>query len=204
MKKKDTVSLCEGDVQLLIMVKCDIYRVAAIPNIAVYHSEADLLMLTNSLFLHEFEIKTSRADLLSELRAIKYKEKGPISNIYDRAVPEKSRKHYCFDRMFNKLRVDNCIGAPNYYWMVIPEGICDISELPSYAGVMVFKYIGGSFDGSIDNYSLDVVRKAPRLHHNKIPEHFIMRFLLRCSDALWNEIRGNRSNKMFRRGTVNE
>lgn len=80
----------------------------AIPNITeIYRWEADVLSVTKSLLVHEFEIKISKADYLRD-----------IKKIY---------KHYCLSTEVLAAHM-----SPNYFWYV-SFGF-EIDNLPRYAG----------------------------------------------------------------------
>ena len=71
--------------------------------------ENDLISVTKSGLVHEFEIKLSKADLLADF-------KKPY------------RKH-------DKLR-ERAPGIPSYFWFVIYEFEICLTEIPDYAGLI--------------------------------------------------------------------
>jgi hypothetical protein len=72
--------------------------------------EADLISVTKSHFVHEFEIKLSNADYVSEFR-------------------NKKRKHRILENGGTRKRYD---ASANYFWYVAPPNVID--SVPEYAG----------------------------------------------------------------------
>jgi hypothetical protein len=120
--------------------------------------EADLICVTPRLLVHEFEIKVSRSDWLSERKAIEVglgQRKGQRSSKVDRAIllsGRRERHHH------------SSIQIPNYWWVAAPEGVVREDELPNYAGLMLI-YPGGLRQGLCMPRQY---KAAPRLHRGKI------------------------------------
>jgi len=85
--------------------------------------KADLLSVTQARFVHEFEIKCSRAD-------------------FQREFETKDTKHGRLERADNRL-----MSLPNYFWFAVPEGLLTADDIPEYAGWMV---VGPSCEVRID------------------------------------------------------
>jgi len=71
--------------------------------------ESDIIAVTKTGYLVEYEVKISRADFLADRRKTKWKE---YAIFYDK--------------------------APKHFYYIIPEGIAKIEELPSFAGLITF------------------------------------------------------------------
>ena len=88
-----------------------------LPNTYIYNWESDFLSVTKSYYVHEYEIKLSKSDLLRD----KKKEKK-------------------FEKILNKG-----VNAPNYFWYVMPKNVLDkinVRTLPKFAGVMLCREYG--------------------------------------------------------------
>lgn len=114
-----------------------------IPNCGVYGWEADLLSVTNGLFMHEYEIKISKADF----RADKHKQwkhktlQNPgITNYYKQ--PD----------------------TPAHFWYVCPEELAQtiLPEIPKYCGLI--SLVDYRDKSGACSYVMQVIKKAPRLH----------------------------------------
>jgi len=81
----------------------------AVPNMYLYAWESDMLSITNSLYTHEYEIKTSLSDFKNDFN--------------------KASKH-C---MLSGTLED---GRPAYFWYVCPCDLIDKSLIPDYAGLI--------------------------------------------------------------------
>jgi hypothetical protein len=115
------------------------------PNIYAFRWESDLLMITNSGYAVEYEIKLSLSDFKAD-----FKKKGSIKS-YDRDADWKSRISY------NSKSDDLLSGkGSNRFYYVCPEGLIPIEEIPDYAGLI---YV-------TDRY-IKIIKKAPLLHKNK-------------------------------------
>ena len=120
-----------------------------IPNIEMLSGEADLVSITKAGFVNEFEIKISRSDF--------------------KADRKKQAKHM---RYADVLTGDSTgvfqhahrLSAPTQFWYAVPAGLVNEGEVPPHAGLM---YVGMN-DGF---WRLRTVRRAPRLHSERVPEH---------------------------------
>lgn len=102
-------------------------------NMYVFGWESDVLILTNSGYWYEIEIKISRADFHNDQK-------------------HKSQK-------FNFMADGDTRNKPHYFYYAVPEGMISPDEVPSFAGLI---YMHRS--------RLEVIKKAPRLHKEKIRE----------------------------------
>ena len=82
---------------------------AVLPNnTSIFAWEADVISVTKAGFMHEFEVKCTRADYKRDFKKI---------------------KHHYFVHGFGRW------SAPHYFWYAMPKGI--IVDIPKYAGLMV-------------------------------------------------------------------
>jgi hypothetical protein len=88
-------------------------HVLAVPNCkALYpRGESDLISVTETGLVHEFEIKTSKED-------------------FNRDFRDKSFKHEVLKE--GAPIEDKC--TPNYFWFAMPRPLCENVEVPEYAG----------------------------------------------------------------------
>lgn len=111
-------------------------------NLNVYDWESDVLKITKSGYAYEFEIKISRADFKNDFK-------------------HKKKKHNLLEQKEGNI--------PNYFYYVVPTDLIKEDEIPEYAGLI---YIDATIFGSgKPYYSFNEIRKAPKLHSNKIDEH---------------------------------
>lgn len=78
---------------------------------------------------------------------------------------EKGDKH-------RRLAEGKCF--PSYFWFVCPEGMIPLAEIPDYAGLM---YAGRW---------LKIIKKAPRLQRDKVPEKVISHIARVMTFRFWN------------------
>lgn len=112
-------------------------------NLNVYDWESDVLKITKSGYAYEFEIKISRSDFKNDFK-------------------HKKKKHTLLESKENSSKI------PNYFYYVVPEGLVSEEEVPEYAGLI---YVLGTImgKGSV-YYQFQEIKKAPKLHSNKIDE----------------------------------
>lgn len=132
-----------------------------IPNIYLYGWESDFLSVSRSGYVYEYEIKLSisdfRADFKKRRRHKALKEGG-------------SEKIY---KTYHELK------RPNYFYFTVPKDIAFKSErlCPEYAGLVVMRenIVRGT-----------VVKKAPKLHKDKITDKQIKQIMERGLSKYWN------------------
>ena len=124
-----------------------------------YVWECDLLSLTKSLYLSEYEIKITFADFKADINKDKHE------------YFEKQREY-----------PNSIYYIPNYLWYVVVWRVLsgfymsDLDNiLPEYAGLMLI-YSDGS---------LETVKKAPLIHKRKIAAFEYPRLLNRACKRLW-------------------
>lgn len=124
--------------------------------------ESDMLAVTSSMFVHEYEIKCSTQDLLREFETKAYKHS--VLSSYFNSTDDNRTKHE----------------PPNYYHIVYPECISiENVDIPEYAGRIVV---------DCEDDCLSIVKKAPRIHNKKMStrlQKYIMRGL---SIRYWNSV----------------
>ena len=113
-------------------------------NLNVYDWESDVLKITKSGYAYEFEIKISRGDFKNDFK-------------------HKKKKHLLLENKENNSKM------PNYFYYVVPEGLVSEDEVPEYAGLI---YVHVTIIGnSRVYYQFQEIKKAPKLHSNKIDEN---------------------------------
>ena len=118
-----------------------------VPNSNVLGWESDLIVVTKSLIVHEFEIKTAYSDFQNDGSKDKFQHferflKG------ERKYTEWSKFGYSYDT--------EVIQPPNYFWYVCPENLIHVLEItnPFYGLV----YVPG----------FNVIKKPVKLHNEKL------------------------------------
>lgn len=108
--------MTERDIQIALYRQClreD--RKCIIPNIWTGAGEADLIAMTKSNYLYEFEIKISRADFKNDFK-------------------HKPFKHDLLSG-YNTHKYNNVIPTA-YFYYAVPENLVKIEEVPEYAGLI--------------------------------------------------------------------
>jgi len=145
-----------------------------VPNVYLYSWESDFISVTRSGYIHEFEIKCSKADyhkdhknkqekhcvLARGYRELNFWEKKSIAN----NVPLFNQDKLTSDKKILKNR-------PNYFWYVCPPDI--ITEIPDYAGLMYIRGLN------------TVIKKAPKLHNTKITDYQKLKLLASMYHRYW-------------------
>ena len=106
--------------------------------------ECDVISVSKSDYIYEYEIKTSRADF----------KKDFIKEKHTHMINESSTK---------VVRGQTLYLLPNYFTFVVPFGLVSEEEVPEYAGLMYMN----------DDSSFTVVKKPKLLHKVKANEEFI-------------------------------
>ena len=115
-----------------------------IPNNTILYSwEADLISVTKTWLVHEFEVKVSRADFLKDKK--------------------KRHKHYSLEmgKSFSH--------TPNYFWYAVSGFKVELHEVPSYAGLM---RVEKNEHPTYFSYTMKVEKPAPRIHTGKLREKY--------------------------------
>jgi hypothetical protein len=122
-------------------------------------SEADMLGIRKSGLCDEFEVKVSRSDFLADKRKYVAFRKSTADD-YKAIRREKpgldhSVEPWCMPK-YDALRQGHL--AINYFWYVVLEGVCDASDIPEFAGLIIV----------LDEFRHRVIREPDRLHRNKM------------------------------------
>ena len=111
-------------------------------NLLIYNWESDMLKITKSGYVYEFEIKISKADFKNDFK-------------------NKKKKHLILENSQNTNK-------PNYFYYVVPDGLIDENDIPEYAGLI---YVHSTIIGNSKQwFSFEEIKKAPKLHNEKINE----------------------------------
>jgi hypothetical protein len=165
------------------------------PNANVYEWESDLLQITKARFVHEYEIKCSRADLLNDVKSKVEKHRGLKDGKYTNRMRKywvdmrenilSGKKTYnslkqCEDQL---LKHPEFLPVPNYFWYVI-VGFTNYKpeELPEYAGIIVMDLP----DTTYPYARLEFIRGAPRLHKNKLTDKDMIKALQSIQYRFWD------------------
>ena len=110
------------------------------------------------MFVHEFEIKTSKQDFLNDFNKkskhelLEHRKRKPKKSWelgYYISCP--SEKIYIKDKMIYET-------MPNYFWYVCEKGVLLLDDIPNYAGLIEI----------CDKSWIKWTKKAPRLHNKKL------------------------------------
>ena len=133
LKKKTTIKFTEEYIQSkLNFFLSESAQKYNMDNLYIFDWESDKLIKTKSGYLYEFEIKVSRDDFHNDFK-------------------NKQNKHLILEGKEEERK-------PNYFYYAVPEGLIDVDEIPSYAGLVYIKEDGYGING------LRIVRTAPKLH----------------------------------------
>ena len=131
--------------------------------------ECDVLSVTKSDYICEYEIKISKSDFKADFK--KDKHKLITEKKFNETVTLKKAGNRIFE-------MPNPYYAPNYFYFVVPENLIKIEEVPEYAGLVYVKgYIEKStspLPTKMSNIlSFEIIKKAPLLHKSKASNDFI-------------------------------
>lgn len=177
VEKRELPRLTEAMVQELLATRAQQRKHELIvPNTGVaFGWESDLISVMKSGSVHEYEIKTSRADWLAELRKARAEVPADLGHGGHRRSPNvKSMRHNHlmrakeFERIIKSGKhhpwggymVDGYYSrdaGPNYFWLVTAVGVTRPDELPEYAGLI-------EVGMGATAYRLLEIKAAPRLH----------------------------------------
>lgn len=110
-------------------------------NFGWMYGEADVIAVTKSDLLVEYEIKLSKSDFKADFK--------------------KRAKHLRYSGI--KHRRKGWLGIPNRFYYVTTPGLLELSDIPEYAGLI-------EIDSSLpDHCSAKTLKKAPLIHSDKCP-----------------------------------
>ena len=153
-------------------IRTDLYihlapdSIASLPRVRLSGWEADILDVTHAGHCHEYEIKCSRNDFLSDFKKPKH---AVLRGIHKNANGGKLKK------TANRGKL-----VPNCFWFVTADGIIDHKEVPDYAGWMEVRR---DRSGAI---FFEVHKEAPRLHSEKLGEGGLKDLLTEAQNKLWS------------------
>ena len=125
--------------------------------------ECDMCRVTRAMFFYEYEIKITRSDFKADFR------KGEVRCIRTGDTsPDYYKKHY-------KLEHGDPYGPSNFFF-VVPEGLVELDEVPDHAGLI---YVSES--------SFSIIKKAPRLHKEKVSREFLLKMNSSFCFRYWSE-----------------
>ncbi len=114
-------------------------------------SECDVLSVSKSDYIYEYEIKISKADFKKDF----IKEKHQM--IMEGKFVKQSNKGTWYN-------------VPNYFYFVVPENLISMDDIPSYAGLIYLKkWI--KYDKEYSCF--EIIKKAPIIHKTKATTEFI-------------------------------
>jgi hypothetical protein len=141
----------ERGLQDAVYIHCSIKgHEVVVPNSCVFAWESDVISITRTDFVHEFEIKISRADF--------------------KADAKKDRARWLVDPVIRRDWLDGVherpVKRPNYFHYVVPKGLIEPGEVPEYAGLIYVNKLPQRF--ALSWLINTVVKEPKRLHSEKI------------------------------------
>lgn len=115
-------------------------------------AECDVISISKSNYIYEYEIKVSRSDFRADFNKDKHKLMLERKGTKTRMIKENNEKVK-----------DTLYLTCNYFNFVVPTGLVTIDEVPEYAGLIYMD----------ENLNFEIVKKAPLLHKEKASYNFI-------------------------------
>jgi len=106
--------------------------------------ECDVISISKSDFIYEYEVKISRSDFKADFK----KPKHNLITEKKFVITENVKTWYL---------------VPNYFYFVVPENLISVEEIPEYAGLMYLNERG----------EFNIIKKAPLIHKTKATHEFI-------------------------------
>jgi hypothetical protein len=130
-----------------------------IPNVFYFYWESDVLMITRSRCIHEYEIKLTMSDFRADFK--------------------KTYRHFCMKERTAKY--------PAHFWYVCPPDVIPVDEVPEYAGLAYVVPYHGIY--ALDfPYTLSKIKKAPRLKGDKrVADDELFTLLAKQSWRHWSQ-----------------
>lgn len=164
------------------------------PNVQLYAWESDLLSVTTSNLVHEFEVKLTKHDLLRDLRKPKHANEQLVTGRYTRKPPGQTHNSAETRELLN-MEKGGTMRRPNYFWFVAPENVIARiniwQDLPPYAGVLSVSVAVQEYDG-LPRIVGSVERKADRLHTDPLLHGDLLTLARRMHHKYWNEMANDR------------
>lgn len=148
----------------------------AAPNIKMYDEyESDIIVLNRLMYVHEYEIKLSRADFKNDFKKSGTCFTGEFLTRRDgkkvKVYKKKSKHDFLVDGH-----------GPNRFSYVFQHGMIDKSEIPPEFGIVTFKELRGKLLFSID-------RQAKMLHNEKADHHKLLQVCRSLSFKAFNSMK---------------
>ena len=141
------------------------------PNVYILQGEQDMLAISRSGYASEFEIKMTRSDYLIDF------SKTVGSKLEAQLRGQFWLKHEYLDGSRQSV---NQWDVPKYFWFVVPAGMVDIEDVPSYAGLLY------AFRDDSDDVCIRIIRKAPaRKGAAKVPSEVYGRITVSLTHKFW-------------------
>ena len=115
-------------------------------------AECDVISISKSNYIYEYEIKISRSDFKADFNKEKHKLMLERKCTKTRMIKENNEKVK-----------DTLYLTPNYFHFVVPTGLVTIDEIPEYAGLIYMD----------TDLNFEIIKKAPLLHKEKASNNFI-------------------------------
>lgn len=115
-------------------------------------AECDVISISKSNYIYEYEIKISRSDFRADFNKDKHKLMLERKGTKTRMIKENNTKVK-----------DTLYLTCNYFNFVVPTGLVTIEEVPEYAGLIYMD----------ENLNFEIIKKAPLLHKEKASYNFI-------------------------------
>ena len=171
--------MTEGDIQnILSRHLIDKGHSFVIPNVvSMFYSEADLVSVTNSRYLHEYEIKVDYHDFKREIEAVNGDSQSWAKN---------SKHKHIKARLNGKSQSNYYKVGPAKYWLVVPVGVVDVDEIPEHWGLY-------EIDEDYEYPDDPVVKSSkPKFIHKDKIDHGIARSLgTNLTKRYWSELEAN-------------
>ena len=107
-------------------------------------SECDVISISKSDYIYEYEIKISRTDFKKDF--------------------VKEKHSFIINESFTKVKGgDTFYMVPNYFNFVVPSNLVSIEEVPDYAGLIYMNDIG----------KFEIIKKPKLIHKTKASNTFI-------------------------------
>lgn len=144
--------------------------------------ECDVFALTKAKYMVEFEVKLSRADFFADKRKAKDTWRRPRS------------RHGVSSLKHKRLAAGDKYGPTRFYF-VVRKGMVEPEEVPNWAGLWTVHDPSEPKNGVVKKFyvpacyrlRLEEVRKAPRLHNNKVTPAVLEHAGSVCYYRYWNE-----------------
>lgn len=155
--------MTEADLQNLVVAHARVPTdLAIVPNVTCYGHESDILRLTKTRRVYEYEIKRTRADFRRDRK--KWSKGLLLEDIRDGGVPD-WRRHR----------------TPNQFWYAVLDGVATVEDLPPRVGLLVIDPVAAT---------VTVARQATSLHNEPAPDRIVAYLSRGMTLRYWQEREG--------------